>query len=278
MSFERAGDRPAEICGDGAMSVADRFRYLWQNACRNLGEFGRGPSPRPYFPDLDAARRAMTGQSPSRLITNLFIDSELPKLLPARQIEVLEIGCGAGDMAHRLARLGYSGHYTGVDIQDRFRRDHSVDFPFAIDFRKVDAHQFTPDRPVDLMVSVSTLEHIPADEKLVSRFPKFFKPGGVELHVVPGGASLLPYLWHGYRQFTPAKLADRFGPDIDIVKIGGLGSYLLHVLVITGPEMLLRRSLRKPMPRIYKALMRAALRLDRVLAVCPTAYAVIRRH
>jgi len=279
MSVERvSADQLPEICGDGAMSPGDRFRYLWQNLCRNLATLGRGPAARPFFPDLECARKAMTGQSPSRLITNVFIDSELPRLLPPRKIEVLEIGCGAGAMADRLAALRYSGTYTGVDIQDYFRRDRPHDFAFAIEFRQIDAHEFSPARPIDLMVSVSTLEHIPSDTKLIERFPGFFNRGGLEVHVVPAGSSLLPYLWHGFRQYTPAKLAARFGPHIDIVKIGGLGSLLLHFLIITGPEMLLRRSPRKVLPSVYAALMRLALRLDRILPVCPTAYAVIRRH
>jgi hypothetical protein len=98
------------------------------------------------------------------------------------------------------------------------------------------------------------------------------------VHVVPAGSSLLPYLWHGFRQYTPAMLAARFGADVELVKIGGLGSLMLHFIVITGPEMFLRRSPRKVLPGAYEALMRLALRIDRVLPVCPTAYAVIRRH
>jgi ubiquinone/menaquinone biosynthesis C-methylase UbiE len=278
MSVERVDDQSSEICGDGAMTAGNRFRYLWQNLCRNLATLGRGPSVRSFFPNLDRARKAMTGQSPSRLITNVFIDTELSKLLPPRKIEVLEIGCGAGAMADRLAALGYSGTYTGVDIQDYFRRDRASGFPFTIEFHQADAHVFVPARPIDLMVSVSTLEHIPQDTKLIGRFPGFFNPGGLEVHVVPAGSSLLPYLWHGFRQYTPAKLAARFGPDVELVKIGGLGSLLLHFLVITGPEMFLRRSPRKVFPGVYVAMMRAALHIDRLLPVCPTAYAVIRRH
>ncbi len=279
MLVERVdADQSAEICGDGTMSTGDRVRYLWQNACRNLASFGHGPAARPFFPDSARARIAMSGQSPSRLITNLFIDSELPKLLPPRKLEVLEIGCGAGAMAERLAALGYSGVYTGVDIQDYFRRERPDNFPFAVEFYQIDAHEFTPARPVDLMVSVSTLEHIPSDAKLIGRFAGFFNPGGLEVHVIPAGASLLPYLWHGFRQYTPESLAARFGTRIDIVKIGGFGSLLLHFLVITGPEMFLRRSARKQLPGVYAAMMRWALRIDRLLPVCPTAYAVIRRH
>lgn len=279
MSLRRGRiDLSTEICGDGEMRIGDRFCYLWQNLRRNLAMLGHGPAARSFFPDLERARKAMMGQSPSRLITNVFIDSELPKLLPPRKLEVLEIGCGAGAMAARLTALGYSGAYTGVDIQDYFDLDRTNGVPFSIEFYQADAHLFSPKRPIDLMVSVSTLEHIPSDAKLIERFPGFFKPGGLEVHIVPAGSSLLPYLWHGFRQYTPANLAARFGPTVELVKIGGLGSLLLHFLVITGPEMFLRRSPRKVMPGVYAAMMKAALRIDRVLPVCPTAYAVIRRH
>ncbi|HWV43445.1 class I SAM-dependent methyltransferase [Pseudorhodoplanes sp.] len=267
-----------EVCGDGKMSAGDRVCYLWQNLWRNLATLGRGPAARSFAPDMARARAEMSGQSPSRLITNVFIDTELPNLMPPRQLDVLEVGCGAGAMASRLAVLGYSGSYTGVDIQDYFKRERGADFPFTIDFHRADAHTFTPQRPIDLMISVSTLEHIPSDAKLIARFPGFFKPGGVEVHILPAGASLLPYLWHGYRQYTPAKLAGRFGPDIELVRIGGLGSLLLHTLVITAPEMFLRRSPRRAWPGVYEKMMWLALRLDRVLPVCPTAYAVIRKH
>jgi 2-polyprenyl-3-methyl-5-hydroxy-6-metoxy-1,4-benzoquinol methylase len=279
MSVERvSADQSNEICGDGAMTAGNRFRYLWQNLCRNLATLGRGPAARSFFPDLARARTAMTGQSPSRLITNVFIDTELPKLIPPRRLDVLEVGCGAGAMADRLAALSYSGTYTGVDIQDYFKRGRPEGFPFAIEFHKADAHVFSPAKPIDLMVSVSTLEHIPHDTQLIGRFPAFFNPGGLEVHVVPAGSSLLPYLWHGFRQYTPAKLAARFGPDVELVKIGGLGSLLLHTIVITAPEMFLRRSPRKVFPGVYAGMMRAALHIDRLLPVCPTAYAVIRRH
>ena len=267
-----------EICGDLRLSAGDRLRYLWRNACRNLATLGRGPKTRAFRPDFTRADAVMTGQSPGRLQTELFIESELPKLLPPRPIEVLEIGCGAGTMSHRLARLGYSGRYTGVDVQDRFRRDHPSGFAFEIDFHLIDAHVFVPPRPVELLFSNSTLEHVPNDRKLIERLPQFFAPGGIEVHVVPSGASLAGYLWHGYRQYTPAALAERFGDGVEIVRIGGLASLLLHMVFITGPDMLLRRSLRKAVPGVYRACLRAALRIDRIVPFCPTAYAVIRRH
>ena len=268
----------AEISGDVRLSAGDRIRYLLHNARRNLSALGRGPRTRMFYPDLRRARDIMTAQSPGRLSTELFIEAELPKLLAPGHIEALEIGCGAGTMAFRLAQLGYGGRYTGVDIHDRFRRDHPPAFPFEVEYRLMDAHVFEPARPVNLLFSNSTLEHVPEDGALIEHLSRFFAPGGVELHVVPSGASLASYLWHGFRQYTPAALAARFGADIEIVRIGGFASFVLHIVFITGPEILLGRSLRKAAPAIYRTCLRGALRLDRIMPFCPTAYAAVRRH
>jgi len=268
----------SELCGDIPLSAADRIRYLWRNACRNLASLGRGPKTRAFRPDLRRADAAMAGQSPGRLLTELFIETELPRLSPPRSIEMLEIGCGSGAMSERLARLGYGGRYTGIDVQDRFRRDRPPGFAFVVEYHLIDAHVFKPSRPVELLFSNSTLEHVSNDRMLIERLPEFFAPGGIELHVVPSGASLAAYLWHGYRQYTPASVAERFGERTEIVRIGGLASLLLHMFFITGPEMLLRRSLRKAMPGLYRACLRTALRIDRIVPFCPSAYAIIRRH
>lgn len=267
-----------ELSGDVRLSAGDRLRYLWRNALRNLGALGRGPRTHAFFPDLEKAQRIAIGQSPGRLLTELFIQSELPKLLPPRPLDVVEIGCGSGSMARRLAGLGYSGRYTGVDIVDRFRHDQIAGVPFEIEFFCIDAHEFRPRRGVDLMISVSALEHIPADAAVIARFREFLNPGGLELHVVPSGAGLAAYLWHGFRQYTPASLAGRFGDRIEVVRLGGFGSFLLHIAMITLPEMIFGKSVRKAAPRLYSTLLAVSLRIDRMLPVCPTAYAIIRRH
>lgn len=267
-----------ELCGDVPLSTRDRLRYLWRNALRNVSAIGQRSASRSFRPDLAHAHSAMIGQSPGRLMSELFIEQELPILLPPRRIEMLEIGCGSGSMSRRLARLGYGGRYTGVDIQDRFVRADTADFPFDTEFVQSDARAFQPARPIDLMVSVSTLEHIPDDAALISRFRSFFKPGGIELHLVPSGASLAVYLLHGYRQYTPAALAKLFGENVEIVRLGGLASFLVHIGFITAPDLIFRSSLRSKMPAAYSAALRFALRADRLLPICPTAYAVIRRH
>jgi 2-polyprenyl-3-methyl-5-hydroxy-6-metoxy-1,4-benzoquinol methylase len=267
-----------EISGDISLSPTDRLRYLWRNARRNVMDYARGPRSRAFRPDLARARAIAAGQSPGRLLTELFIEAELPKMLAVDRIDVVEVGCGSGSMAYRLARLGCCGTYLGIDVKDRFRRDHPSDFPFEVTFSLEDAHRFMPSRPFDLIVSVSTLEHIPRDAALIRRLASMVKSGGIELHVVPSGASLAIYLWHGYRQYTPAALASKFGPDIEIVGIGGFGSYILHFFAITIPELIFRRSLRKAAPQLYGSMLQRALQIDAIAPIMPTAFAVICRH
>lgn len=267
-----------ELSGDIPLSLADRVRYVAINAWRNLrSSFGKAKT-RAFIPDTARAAEIAAGQSPSRLLTELFIESELPRLSPPRELAVLEIGCGSGSMALRLARLGYGGRYTGIDVDDRFQRNQPADFPFAVNFVQTDAHAFMPAEKADLMVSVSVLEHIPSDADLINRLGTLIAPGGIEVHVVPSGASLAIYLWHGFRQYTSAVLAAKFGPASEIVRIGGAGSYLTHFLFITIPELLARRSVRKSAPILYRRITMLALRVDRFFPFFPSAYAVIRRH
>ncbi|MGN6573790.1 MAG: class I SAM-dependent methyltransferase [Pseudolabrys sp.] len=269
---------PIELSGDVRLSPADRLRYLIRNACRNLPRARPAPRSRFFQPDRLRAQAIAEGQSPGRLLTELFLESELPRLIERRELTVLELGCGSGSMAARLVRLGFRGRYTGIDIKDRFNRAAASALPLIAGFVEIDAHEFTPAEKLDLMLSVSTLEHIPDDGRLIARLPTFFRRGGLEIHVVPSGASLGLYLWHGFRQYTAASLAQKFGSDIEVVQLGGLGSYLVHFGFVTLPDLLLRRSVRKAAPAFYRRALLAALRLDPWLPIFPCAYAVIRRH
>ena len=267
-----------EINGDLNLSTIDRARYVYRNFVRNTFDIGRGPKTEMFRPDVKNVSALYCGQSPGRLLTEAYIADVLPKLLYNRVIDVLEVGCGSGSMADRIAGLGFRGRYGGVDIQDKFRRDRPSNFPFEVTFHLKDIHDFSPSEKVDLIISVSALEHIPNDSIAIRKFPLNMKSGGVEIHVVPSGASLAAYLLHGYRQYTPARIALKFGPQVKIIRLGGLGSYLLHLSFITLPDLIFRRSLRKAAPGVYRLLLLAALYIDKWLPICPTAYAVVRRY
>ena len=107
-----------EINGDIKLSVGQRLQYIWINAVRNL----RWPSPSINCTPFTANRHPQTSPlaSPSRALTEAYLYQHLPGLLPPKQINILDIGCGSGRMAQVLADLGYTGRYVGLDIHNRF--------------------------------------------------------------------------------------------------------------------------------------------------------------
>jgi hypothetical protein len=180
-------------------------------------------------------------------------------------------------MAARLASLGYRGHYTGVDIGNRFQQPDPSS-PIKVLFIRDDVHHAVPANAVDLLISVSALEHIDQDAQLLFRLGQHVATGGIELHFVPAPASLLTYLWHGYRQYTPASITARLGSSVEIVRLGGLGTFLVHMLTITIPEFMFHFRFRRSFPNAYVSLVLFGLAVDRSLPFTPTTLAAIRRH
>jgi SAM-dependent methyltransferase len=199
--------------------------------------------------------------------------SVLPTLDFPRQIDVLEIGCGSGSMCRRLAGLGFSGSYVGVDIKDRFDRAAVAGFDKTLVM--ADITTWEPDRRFDLILSVSALEHIPGDARLIERARSWLKRGGRQLHILPAPWALPLYLWHGYRQYGLGRLATMFDARARIFRLGGVISVAVHLLFITVPELLLRVPLRQRLPRLYERAA-GACRADARLASRPAVhYAVV---
>ncbi|MCX7164737.1 MAG: class I SAM-dependent methyltransferase [Rhodocyclales bacterium] len=256
------------------MSLGDRLRYMALNFVRNLDFRKSAVSPTRFCMPRQARTSGLV--SPSRSLTEAFLCRQLPALLPVGEIRVLDIGCGAGGLVRLLAELGYRGSYVGIDIQDGFDRSEQPGFEKS--FLAVDAHRYQPENKFDLVISVSALEHIPDDARLIRRLGEFLLPGGLQLHFVPSEWALPVYLWHGYRQYTVASLADRFETSRTVVfSLGGAASFFLHLFFITVWEILLRLSLRKRWSGLYTRLLDACLAIDRYLPVLGTFYAVVWR-
>ncbi len=256
------------------MSLVDRLRYMALNFVRNL-DF-RKPAVSPTRFCVPRQSRTSGLVSPSRALTEAFLCRQLPDMIPVGEIRVLDIGCGAGGLVRLLAELGYRGNYVGIDIQDGF--DRSEQPGFETSFLAIDAHQYRPDGEFDLVISVSALEHIPDDARLIQRLGGFLVPGGLQLHFVPSEWALPVYLWHGYRQYTVTSLTDRFGTrHAAVFSLGGAASFFLHLFFITVWEILLRISLRKRLSGLYTRLLDVCLAIDRSLPALGTFYAVVWR-
>jgi SAM-dependent methyltransferase len=256
------------------MSLPRRFEYLWRNFVRNLD---RSEKRLPCANFIVSQFDVTANSSPSRLLTELHFRLCLPTLLPIGKIRVLDIGCGSGRLCNILAELGYSGEYVGLDVQNRFSSEVVPGFMRRLILG--DAHEFyEQDSTFDLIVSISALEHIPAESRLIDRLSALLTQQGIEINYVPSGWGLLIYLWHGYRQYPINYISKIFGhKSVSVVALGGFFSFLLHFVVITVGEVLLRLPVRKAAPSFYQFLLRIAIKYDRYLLISPTIFVVIRK-
>ena len=129
--------------------------------------------------------------------------------LPSPCQDVLEIGCGTGVFARRLAEG--AEHVLALDISPemiRIARERSAQFP-NIDFQLADVcERPLPDESFDCIATIATLHHLPFAEILV-KMKAALKPGGVLLVL---------------DLFEPARVSDSL--------VAGLSDSLLNLLAI----------------------------------------------
>jgi 2-polyprenyl-3-methyl-5-hydroxy-6-metoxy-1,4-benzoquinol methylase len=89
----------------------------------------------------------------------------------------LDVGTGAGRWAKVLADGGYET--TGIDLQGKLIEDNRRRFP-ELEFHVIAVQEYETDSPLDLVSSVTVLQHIPFDEQkvVVRRLREMIKPGG----------------------------------------------------------------------------------------------------
>src|SRR4029453_11504445 len=109
--------------------------------------------------------------------SELFHD-EMFAALPAHMERALDLGCGTGEIARRLA--GRADHVLALDLSPRMieiARERSAALP-QIEYRAADL--MTVDLPADsfdAVISLSTFHHVPLEPAL-ARAASWVKPGG----------------------------------------------------------------------------------------------------
>lgn len=306
----------SEVCGDVPLIPAQRARYVRAGLEEIFRSLKDRPRARPYVcRRIVAASHAEieSAASPLRVYTNQCLRQYIPRYCPA-EAEVVDIGCGNGQHVRLFDRAGIKGTYIGIDLQAGSGWDDLRDEPGATmkrEFVIARAEDLSLDhRRADFSLSSSALEHIENDRDAVKALFAQTVLGGYGIHIVPAAWSLFLYGYHGWRKYSSSRLRGMFedaGFEVaDLLSLGGLPSYLLHLVWIsileTGMattivfdlatrggrrEGLRNRLLRFVFPafrtslrpkKIYVFLLGLVLRLDRFLPWPAHGYVIIVRR
>ncbi|HHI80087.1 MAG TPA: SAM-dependent methyltransferase [Planctomycetes bacterium] len=120
-------------------------------------------------------------------------------------LEILEIGCGAGNLLRRLSRYGRT---KGLELsrelatlcQERSRRPTLCANAY---------HLPLPDESQDLVCLFDTIEHIPDEAKALGEIQRVLRPGGLVMFSVPAYQFLYSNndrVAHHCRRYTKGRL------------------------------------------------------------------------
>lgn len=278
VAFDRAG--PSRLNGDARLSSDERQCYLKFHRERNrrnshLSRVERvkvAPMPCPVAETDSLA-------SPSRVAMDSFVrwaGTRMAAWFGDRAVRVLDIGCGNGYARELLTRAGLYGEYVGVDHAEHPGFGAFDCAAFAPRLIVGDVHALEPGDvgPVDLLISMTALEHFEDDLAALARARRLLAPGAAELHVVPAERGLRLWGCHGWRQYSP-RCVQRVCPRARIYAISGAVSAWVHELMITRPDRCGKDG-RKQRPRVYRTLRRWSHPLDRMLSNRPASlYAAV---
>jgi ubiquinone/menaquinone biosynthesis C-methylase UbiE len=103
-------------------------------------------------------------------------------------VRILDVGCGTGEIALRLASLYPRSTIVGVDIIEphlEIARERCKHLGDRVQFRIGDAFELPfPDRSFDLVVCRHVLQAIPTPERVLAQLVRVTRAGGV-VHVIP---------------------------------------------------------------------------------------------
>ena len=115
------------------------------------------------------------------------IEKFLGRLPKQKNLDVLDVGCGAGNMIHHLAQYG---RVRGIEVD---ARPVKIAQERGYDVRLGDATQTIPfpDASFDLVTALDVIEHVDADENIMREAFRVLRPNGALLITTPA----FQWLW-----------------------------------------------------------------------------------
>lgn len=178
--------------------------------------------------DLNPQRKQMADES---MVRNL--DAQARAIWPQEaplirrygfgpDINILDAGCGTGEISARLAEMFPEGKVLGVDVLDHHldfaRRRHAAYSPrLRFDHQSI-FELPTGDATYDLTVCRHVIQSVPHAERVLAELVRVTKPGG-RLHVIAEDYGMLNFhtwdremreFWHE----TPVAFGEKTGTDL----------------------------------------------------------------
>lgn len=155
-----------------------------------------------------------------------------------KNLRILSVGCGSGEMSLQLAARGHS--VLGIDIEPTHvalskRNAKLFGSPGNCRFAVSSIEDFESEEDFDCVVSTDVLEHIRDDELAFVNMMRAVKPGGLVLLSVPAGPWLFGYhdeqLGH-FRRYTKKTLHQLVEPFCDVQVMRYFGYTLVPVCLL----------------------------------------------
>jgi trans-aconitate 2-methyltransferase len=100
---------------------------------------------------------------------------------------VVDLGCGTGELTASLLLRCRHAHILGIDSSpEMLKKAEAVDqrnrelrdAPGMVEFRLADIAGWSPEQPVDVIVSNASLQWLPEHEQLIPRLASYLSPNG----------------------------------------------------------------------------------------------------
>lgn len=140
----------------------------------------------------------------------------LARVDAAAPAQVVDLGCGTGDLTLVLAERWPSARVTGVDSSEAMIAEASRrSAPGSVRFELADLAAWTPSAPVDVLFSNAALHWLPDHSALLSRLKSLLAPSGVLAFQIPANFDA-----PSHRRIDELRAQPRFSASLASVRKG----------------------------------------------------------